>query len=263
MSEGREDDVGHYKRALQQIEAGDLDLAAASLAQAIALRGDVSWYHHTLGETMERQANWQGARHAYARALALNPVSSKYRQAMNRVNARQAGSVADELARTGATDQPVKPRLLVVEDSEVTRSWYERVLRQDYALSFATTARGAMRTLTSVRPSLILLDWQLDEDRGKPGADGLDGDLAHELGSKSSGLDVCKQIKRSVYRNIPVLMLTGKKSLIDKTLGKMARADRYLTKPVTAEVLHATIRELLSQARPAPAGVTASGEGDL
>jgi twitching motility two-component system response regulator PilG len=247
MSDGHDADVGLYKRALQQSEEGDLAGAAAAVGEAIALRGDVPWYHHTLGEIREQQGDLVAARHAYARALALNPVSSKYRQAVTRVSARLADAAAPE-AEHAAT----KPRLLIVEDSEVTRNWYERVLRADYGLSFATTARGAIRALPSVRPALILLDWQLDEDRSQVSISPKDGmDLAADLSHNSSGLDVCKQIKRSPYRHIPILMLTSKKSLIDKTLGKMARADRYLTKPVTAEALLATIRELLA---PTPSG---------
>ena len=249
------DDIGHYKRALHWLETEELDAAVAEFGAAIALEGEVAWYHHSLGEVLERQGNMAGARAAYARAMTLNPMSSKYRQAMARVGVRQAsdvGSLAGEQQSAG----DVRPRLLVVEDSEVTRTWYDRILRRRYNLSFAATARAALRAMPAVRPALVLLDWQLAVDIARPSrlSDG-HCDIADEVGANSSGLEVCKQIKRSAYRHTPVLMLTGKKSLIDMTLGKMAHADRYLTKPVTAEALLAVIQELLSLP-----GVAAQGD---
>ena len=116
------------------------------------------------------------------------------------------------------------------------------MLRARYHLSFATTARAALRALTTVEPALVVMDWQLDEDSG-PSDGGAD-----DLAQGATGLDLCSQIKRSAYRHVPVLMLTSKKGLINKTRGKLARADRYLTKPVSPEILHETISELLEEA---------------
>src|SRR6266567_3233886 len=41
--------------------------------------------------------------------------------------------------------------------------------------------------------------------------------------------------------------LTSRDGLIDKVRGKMARADRYLTKPVDHNVLRSTLRDMLSE----------------
>src|SRR5581483_2791206 len=60
------------------------------------------------------------------------------------------------------------------------------------------------------------------------------------------GLDVCSAIKRSPYKDIPVIMLTGRDGIIDKVRGKLARADCYLTKPVRSELLQDKILEYLS-----------------
>jgi twitching motility two-component system response regulator PilG len=60
------------------------------------------------------------------------------------------------------------------------------------------------------------------------------------------GLDVCAAIKRSPFRDTPVIMLTRRDGLIDKVRGKIAHADRYLTKPVDHHVLRGTLREMLS-----------------
>jgi len=371
MNEVRTDAVDLYKRALKQIEAQEFDEAVTSLTEAIARDGTVAWYYFSLGEVLERQGNLPVAKKAYARALALNPMSSKYRQAVGRISsdhalsgagtaprplpsaaegartvARQAPlqvamnepaptSVREEVAQVqpifaaetsdaiqvarssrfsrfmrqgrpaaeGAAalgspavappvpapepptpelpappearvevsevppepprlqmpalqvparpappqsqviaQAPDKPRILVVEDSEVFRTWYDGVLRARYHLSFATTARAALRALTTVEPALVVMDWQLDEDSG-PSEGGAD-----DLAQGATGLDLCSQIKRSAYRHVPVLMLTSKKGLINKTRGKLARANRYLTKPVSPEILHETILELLEEA---------------
>ena len=371
MNEVRTDAVDLYKRALKQIEAQEFDEAVTSLTQAIASDSTVAWYYFSLGEVLERQGNLPVAKKVYARALALNPMSSKYRQAVGRISSDHALSGAGaaprplpaaEGARTGtrqapapiamiapaltpareevaqvqpifvaetsdaiqvarssrfsrfmrqgrpaaegaaamgspavpspaptpvpvpvpepaepaeprveepemppepqrlqmpalqmparlvpplspvAAHAPDKPRILVVEDSEVFRTWYDGVLRARYHLSFATTARAALRALTTVEPALVVMDWQLDEDSG-PSDGGAD-----DLAQGATGLDLCSQIKRSAYRHVPVLMLTSKKGLINKTRGKLARADRYLTKPVSPEILHETISELLEEA---------------
>jgi DNA-binding response OmpR family regulator len=42
-------------------------------------------------------------------------------------------------------------------------------------------------------------------------------------------------------------MLTGRDGIIDKVRGKIAHADKYLTKPVNQDVLRCTLRDLLSQ----------------
>jgi twitching motility two-component system response regulator PilG len=57
---------------------------------------------------------------------------------------------------------------------------------------------------------------------------------------------VCAAIKRSPFRDTPVIMLTSRDGLLDKVRGKMAHADRYLTKPVDHHVLRSTLREMLS-----------------
>ena len=374
MNEVRADAVDLYKRALKQIEAQEFDEAVTSLTEAIARDGTVAWYYFSLGEVLERQGNLPVAKKACARALALNPMSSKYRQAVARISSDHAASLSGaaprplpsvaEAARTAvrqaapsvtlvaplpapvrekdaqdAQNRPIfaaeapdtaqaarssrfsrfmrqgrpasegaaamgspavappvptpepptpelpappearieasevppepprlqmpalqaparpappqsqviaqapdKPRILVVEDSEVFRTWYDGVLRARYHLSFATTARAALRALTTVEPALVVMDWQLDEDSG-PSEGGAD-----DLAQGATGLDLCSQIKRSAYRHVPVLMLTSKKGLINKTRGKLARANRYLTKPVSPEILHETILELLEEA---------------
>ena len=71
------------------------------------------------------------------------------------------------------------------------------------------------------------------------------------------GLDVCAAIKRSPYKDIPVILLTGRDGLIDKVRGRLAHADCYLTKPVSSDELKDKINEYLS-----PKIVTKRMQGD-
>jgi DNA-binding response OmpR family regulator len=59
-----------------------------------------------------------------------------------------------------------------------------------------------------------------------------------------SGPEICQQFRESGGQT-PILMLTGKKEIEDKTTGLDAGADDYLTKPFHMQELSARIRALL------------------
>jgi twitching motility two-component system response regulator PilG len=129
-------------------------------------------------------------------------------------------------------------RVLIVEDSATIRYAYKRLLEADYDLAFAEDPLGALKQVATVRPDVVVLDVNLkDRARGTP---------VDQSVKKMDGLDVCAAIKRSPFRDTPVIMLTSRDGLIDKVRGKMAHADRYLTKPVDHHVLRSTLREMLS-----------------
>ena len=135
------------------------------------------------------------------------------------------------------TDSPF--RVLIVEDSATIRFAYKRLLEGEYELVFAEDPLGALKQIATVRPDAVLLDINLkDRARGVP---------ADQPVKKMDGLDVCAAIKRSPFKNTPVIMLTGRDGLFDKVRGKMARADKYLTKPVDQDVLRSTLRGMLSE----------------
>jgi twitching motility two-component system response regulator PilG len=129
-------------------------------------------------------------------------------------------------------------RLLIVEDSATIRYAYKRLLEADYDLAFAEDPLGALRQVATVQPDVVVLDINLkDRARGTP---------VDQPVKKMDGLDVCAAIKRSPFRDTPVIMLTGRDGLLDKVRGKLVHADRYLTKPVDHHVLRSTLREMLS-----------------
>lgn len=131
--------------------------------------------------------------------------------------------------------------ILIVEDSATMRYAYSQVLEERYRLLYADNPLTALTEVATNRPDIILLDINL---RGaRPGGQPIE---ANRVAKYMDGLDVCAAIKRSPYKDIPVILLTGRDGLIDKVRGKLAHADCYLTKPVSSDMLKAKIREFLS-----------------
>lgn len=129
--------------------------------------------------------------------------------------------------------------LLIVEDSATIRYAYKRLLENEYKLVFAEDPLTALKQVATVRPDAVLLDINLkDRARGAP---------TDQPVKRMDGLNVCEMIKRSPFKDTPVIMLTSKDGFIDKMRGKIAHADRYLTKPVDQDVLRSTLRDLLAE----------------
>lgn len=132
-------------------------------------------------------------------------------------------------------------KILIVEDdpelSGVLQDW---LVSEHHVVDTVDDGTEADQLLRHYAFDLVVLDWDL------PGM---------------LGVEVCRQF-RSRGGSTPILMLTGKGEIKDKTTGLDAGADDYLTKPFHPDELSARVRALLR--RPAP--VTATNElkaGDL
>jgi DNA-binding response OmpR family regulator len=106
------------------------------------------------------------------------------------------------------------PRVLIVEDHLLTRRFLADNLSADgYAVLEAPTLEDARRLIGGGEPAVVLLDLQL------PDGDGLD--LLAELrglGGADPGLDP----------HLPVLVLSGRASEIERVRGLTRGADDYL-----------------------------------
>jgi len=102
--------------------------------------------------------------------------------------------------------------ILVIEDSKTSRKVISLVLnRQGYDIAEATTGSEGLAQLAEVLPDLILLDVMLPD---------MDG---YQILSKIRSDDRLK--------TVPVVMLTGKRSSVDRMKGMASGANEYLTKP--------------------------------
>ena len=116
--------------------------------------------------------------------------------------------------------------ILVVEDEDAIREMLVMVLDQaNFASIAATDAEEAQKLLDDKIPDLILLDWTL------PGI---------------SGVEWARRLKKeSVYKDIPIILLTARGEDEDKIRGLEIGADDYMTKPFSPKELIARIRAVL------------------
>ncbi|MCG3208921.1 MAG: Sensor histidine kinase RcsC [Anaerolineae bacterium] len=116
--------------------------------------------------------------------------------------------------------------ILIVDDEPMARDIIEGFLaREGYILAFAENGPETFAYLDANPVDIILLDVML------PGMD---------------GYTICRRIKTDVRRqHIPVILVTALGSNEDLEQGFEARADDFLTKPVSDVELKARVRSLL------------------
>lgn len=133
----------------------------------------------------------------------------------------QADLAARSTRRTGA-------RALVVDDSQPVRKLMAIKLGLfGIQVDSAESGEDALRMVEEQRYDVAFLDLTL------PGID---------------GYSVCKTIKRTAgLRALPVVLLTGRGSRIDRIRGTMAGCSAYLTKPVEQDALHGVLQQLLPE----------------
>jgi len=121
----------------------------------------------------------------------------------------------------------IKKKILVVEDEESLLKLQSILLTiRGYTVEGVMDGQAALEVVETMKPDLILLDIMLP---------------------KIDGFQVCRQVKANeATRHIPVIMLTAKKSMEDRVMGKRAGADMYITKPYKSSMVIETIQRLLS-----------------
>lgn len=125
--------------------------------------------------------------------------------------------------------------LLIVEDDEDLAERIETWLEHEgHSPIMAIDGESAIEKLDQRDFDLLILDWDL------PGS--------------IKGIDVCKHYRQSGGL-APILMMTGRKDIQDKSEGFESGADDYLTKPFHLKELSLRVRALARRAPAAPAPV--------
>lgn len=115
-------------------------------------------------------------------------------------------------------------KILIVEDDKQVGGVLVDVLHHEsYLTDVAETLSDARHFMKISKYDMILLDWELPD---------------------GPGIELCKEMRRN-GESTPVLMLTGRSSVIDKATGLDIGADDYLTKPFELPELLARIRSLM------------------
>lgn len=126
---------------------------------------------------------------------------------------------------------PGQGTILIVDDDAGLRETLADFLGlEGYDILEAGNVSEARATIARGAPDLVLLDINM------PGGDGLS--LAAELRAKSL---------------LPIIILSGKGSMVDKVVGLEVGADDYLAKPFELRELLARVRAVLRRSRPVQA----------
>ena len=119
-----------------------------------------------------------------------------------------------------------KYRVLVVEDDPGALELLAEYLESDYEVATAQDAFSCLRSVTSKRPDLVLLDVMLPE---------------------VSGFDICQQIRADpTLAGVKVLMLTARGSAADLRRARDEGADAFLAKPFEVRDFRREVRRLLN-----------------
>ena len=124
-------------------------------------------------------------------------------------------------------DEPV---VLVVDDSPTVRKIVQLTLQREH-IRVVTAGDGlsALAAVADEQPDLILLDIMLP---------------------RMDGYNICQVVRKNMaYKDMPIIMLSGKDGLFDKMRGKLAGSSEYITKPFdSAELVQTVKRHLDSDA---------------
>ena len=124
----------------------------------------------------------------------------------------------------------LSPRIMIVEDEatllEMLRYNFEKA---DYAVEAVSHGDQAEVRLKEIVPDLLVLDWML------PGL---------------SGIELCRRLRQSGAKTLPIIMLTARGEESDKVRGFETGADDYVVKPFSVNELMARVAALLRRMKP-------------
>jgi len=119
-----------------------------------------------------------------------------------------------------------KKILVVDDDVQLVDALQIRLEAKGYEVVTAYDGQKALEKVQNQMPDLVILDLMMP---------------------KLSGEDVCREIRKDEKAaNLPIIMLTGKSSDIDKVVGEVIGASCYMSKPFEDDELLEKINELLT-----------------
>ncbi len=118
------------------------------------------------------------------------------------------------------------PKVLVVDDSWTDLTLIATPLRESgYDVITAVDGEEALEKVLQEHPQCVLLDVILP---------------------KQNGFQLCRKLKTMEQsRDIPIILISGKNTPLDKRWGLQQGADIYLTKPFDKDELLASVRSLI------------------
>jgi chemotaxis family two-component system response regulator PixG len=128
------------------------------------------------------------------------------------------------------TPQPAAPQgplIACVDDSPLVCQSLEKILTTaGYQFLAVQDSLRAIATLLTRKPALIFLDLVMPN---------------------TNGYEICGQLRKvAVFRDTPIIILTGNDGIIDRVRAKMVGASDFLSKPVNAETVLEVARQHLN-----------------
>ncbi len=118
-------------------------------------------------------------------------------------------------------------KVMVIDDSKTIRKSAANILQDaGYNVLLANNGFDAMPIINNEHPDIIFLDIMMP---------------------RLDGYQTCALIKHnSVFREVPIIMLSSKDGLFDRAKSKLVGSDLHLTKPFDKESLLSAIQEHLN-----------------
>ncbi len=121
-------------------------------------------------------------------------------------------------------------KVMLVDDEESIRKVVEQILTKDgYQVCYASNGEKALKMFKEENPSLLILDVMLPE---------------------MDGFELCRIIRQESA--VPIIMLSAKGDIVDKSVGFNMGADDYVSKPFSPVELSLRIKALLRRTTKAP-----------
>jgi two-component system, OmpR family, alkaline phosphatase synthesis response regulator PhoP len=129
-----------------------------------------------------------------------------------------------------AVTEETRLRILIVDDMKTSRTHTQLMLvEEDYIIQEASDGVEALELAMECRPHLVLLDIVMP---------------------KMDGITCCKELKSNpFFKNVKVIMVTGKGDYKQIAEAFRAGCDDYITKPIKEEELKEKVDELVKYIR--------------
>lgn len=115
--------------------------------------------------------------------------------------------------------------LLIVEDNVDIANYIADSFSEQFTIYRANNGEEGLAMVSANMPDVIISDIMMP---------------------KLSGLELCNILKKDIKTShIPIVLLTAKNSLQDKTIGYSVGADSYITKPFSSSLLKSRIKNLM------------------
>jgi CheY-like chemotaxis protein len=119
-------------------------------------------------------------------------------------------------------------KILIADDEQDFLSLIKiRLEAAGYEVTTASDGIEALKQVEKIRPDMVILDI---------------------LMPKLDGYEVCRLLKFDErYKSLPVVILSARAQDIDKEMGRLVRADAYISKPINDQDLLETIKKQLGE----------------